>query len=212
MHPLLQSAIDAFESDNLTAAEANFRAAADATRGTPEFAQAAYNFGVFLRRAGRPEAALNWFDNVLDLVPGHAATLVERASALADNDDLEGAAQAFDAAIAAAPQDPHARRGRAFVAFRLGQWSLCLEHLAKLGPADAQTALLVVRALLEAGRMDEGFALAKEVGTSNPALAGDLLKATTRRARGTFCLDERRLSARLGLSPETVCGSLQAHR
>ncbi|MEO1089768.1 MAG: tetratricopeptide repeat protein [Pseudomonadota bacterium] len=207
----LQSAVAAFTAGDIDTAEAAFSEAERAADGADDTATVAYNVGVFLRRTGRPADAVARFDQAVAVRPSTAAW-VERALALVELGLAKDAAGSLDRALVLAPNDGDARRARARVRFRLGDWAGCLDDLAAHGPNDADDALLLVRALFEAGRADEAWALVRTIGGAAPNLAGDLLKATTRRARGGFALDERRLAVTLGLAPETPCDSPPAPR
>lgn len=208
----VRSAVQAYACGDVERAASLFEDAERLAAGTPFAARVGYNVAVFLRKTGRLADARAKLDAVLAREADMAAAWLELGLTLADLSDLDSAEGALRLASRLGADEVATHHALAMVAFRLGKWAECLAHLARLGPADQATALLVVRALFEAGRSDEAWALAGQIGQAAPECAADLLKATTRRARGGFHLSEQATAIRLGVVSESACDSPRASR
>ncbi len=180
---------------------------------SPFVPQAGYNLGVYLRASGEARQAATWLERSVRAAPDYVAAWIELGLARLALDQPAAAEEAFERALALDPQDADALRGGTTAAFRCGRWAAAAERLAALGArATYEDDLLRARALLEAGQRAEAEALLRRLGGADPALAPELLKAITRRAKGGFPLDEGRLAVSLGLAPGNVCDSRPADR
>ncbi|RED54187.1 tetratricopeptide repeat protein [Aestuariispira insulae] len=193
-------AVEAHQAGQSDKAERLFRKAAAMKPPQP---QALYNLGVFLRQAGKPREALAAFNKVLTASPDHLGALVESGFARLSLSDIELAVGLFSQALEISPEDPDALAGLAQSAFQAGDWERSVagyENLARQTGLGEEAQLIRIRALLETGRADQARSLVTMLGQARPALAGDLLKAVTRRARGGFSLNEEKLANELGIS------------
>jgi hypothetical protein len=88
---------------------------------------------------------------------GSAEVKIRLGRAALERGDLEGALARFDAAIGVEPRNALARRGRAYVLHRMGQYSDALEEWTlalELDPADADTRGNRALAAVEAGDLE----------------------------------------------------------
>ncbi len=109
-----------------------------------------YGFAVASRLPSRSQEA---FDEVLRLEPGHPQALYGRAMLAMDGDQLDDALRFFDRAIASNPEFTEARRYRAVVAARRGDWeragrdiNWCLDREPRSGETLYAAACVAARA------------------------------------------------------------------
>jgi len=105
---------------------------------------------------------------------GSAEVKIRLGRAALERGDLEGALARFDAAIGVEPGNALARRGRAYVLHRMGQYSDALEEWTlalELGPADADTRGNRALAAVEAGDLEVARADLMELTRTEGAAA-----------------------------------------
>lgn len=191
---LTRQAVAAFQSGDAQTADRLFRRLATDRKAD---VQSQYNYGVFLRRSGRPSDALYWFDRCLRADPARRDVRIERGLA---RSELGNVSAAIDD-LSAYPDDTDALQALPPLLARAGRWVEALDILARLGSIGAvrtDDQLLKLRGLLETGRVDDAETLCRSLGATRPELRPDLLKALTRRAKGRLSLDETRLARTIG--------------
>lgn len=191
---LTRQAVSAFQSGDSATADRLFRKLATDKRAD---AQSFYNYGIFLRRSGRPADAIYWLNRCLRNAPDRADARIERGLALSDQGELTSAVDD----LAAFPRDPVALHALANIQTGLGQWAEAKTSLSILQSLEAWTeadGLLMVRLLLETGQVDDAHTLCRSLRAANPNLAPSLLKSLGRRSKGRLSLDETRLARLIG--------------
>lgn len=188
---LTREAVAAFDAGDTAKADTLFRKAASTREGG---AQAAYNYAVFLRRTGSLDQAAYWIGRCLRAEPGRTAARIEYAMIALASDKPDEALAALDGVA----DEPEALLARATASFRLGDWAAASDTLGRMASPSPDATLLQIRCYAELNRIDEAESLGAHLGTANPSLKADILKALTRRARGRVSLDEARLRERIG--------------
>ncbi len=143
-----------------------------ASRPTCPFS--AWCMGMTLEKAGRLEEALTWFDRVIERSPTPTEPLrkayLSKGRSLRSLGNLEGAYAAFYQGLALFPSDPELAYMRADLAVEFGRYSEALEALEavpsdgsaelkniNLGVLGPWRTLVYARALIGAGRREEGY-------------------------------------------------------
>jgi Flp pilus assembly protein TadD len=130
---------------------------------------------------------------------GSAEVKIRLGRAALERGDLEGALARFDAAIGVEPGNALARRGRAYVLHRMGQYSDALEEWTlalELDPADADTRGNRALAAVEAGDLEVARADLMELTRTEGAAAPmvrvlkQAVEEASRRARSKDGEDE----------------------
>jgi len=88
----------------------------------PNNADVCNNMGVFLRRSGRPQVSLGWFDKALKLRPNFPAACNNKAFALGCLKRFDEALVIYQAVLAADPGNAEAEFNAAFVQLLLGNF------------------------------------------------------------------------------------------
>jgi protein O-GlcNAc transferase len=103
-----------------------------------------YNYGIILKRLGKPDEALKQFDRALRLNPNVAQTWNNRGTVFNDLKRFENAIADFDRAISLDPQyaDAHCNKGKSLLALnRLDEASAAYENALMLRPNMAEAWL-----------------------------------------------------------------------
>jgi tetratricopeptide (TPR) repeat protein len=172
-----------------------------------------YNYGLILKRLGKPKQALEQFSRALRLNQSVADTWNNRGTALNDLSHYEAALADFDKAIALNPSDPaaYANKGRSLAGLqRYDEAIAAYDRALKLNPrlADAWLGRGAVLALRD--RYDDAFAAFQQALAINPNLAlahsgvGNTLWELGR-------LDEAREAYRKALAIDPTCGEFHYH-
>lgn len=163
--PLYPALLPRNSRDELDIAVAQVKAGSNLVRGlaeleglvtslSPPSPRYSFELAEALRRAGRPEQALRWYERTLDVAPEFFPALQSYGMALADTGQAGEATEALRAALRLVPESPRTLHNLSLVQFQTGRIHDAIRNLRDsivLEPDSPATHNALASALYQAG-------------------------------------------------------------